>query len=136
MAASSSSAGTTAPSGEIFDPATGTWTDTNPLVDIRGQSSAALLQDGRVLIAGGGSDNTVGSAELFDPTTGVFAAVQDMSVWRASATATVLPDGRVLVVGGFGADQGAAQASAELFDPVDRDLDDDRQHGRRPRGRP
>jgi len=66
------------------------------------------LQNGQVLIAGGGT----ASAELYNPSTGVFTATGDMTVSRTGHTATVLLDGRVLIAGGETA------ASAELYDPV------------------
>jgi len=54
--------------GELYDPATNKWTVLGHLNDQRSDWSVALLQDGRVLIAGGGTD----TAELFDPKTGKF----------------------------------------------------------------
>jgi hypothetical protein len=101
--------------GNLYDPATGTFTATGSMKVSVAFAAAALLPDGRVLIAGGLVDGLYGgtaqaSAELYDPKTGTFSLTGSMSVPRAGLTATVLPDGRVLVVGGFG-------ASAELYDP-------------------
>jgi hypothetical protein len=75
--------------------------------------SATLLQDGRVLIAGGGQNN-LALAELYDPKTGTFKSTGSMTTPRSAGTATLLEDGRVLVAGGF---KGSAFASAELYDP-------------------
>jgi hypothetical protein len=61
--------------------------------------TATLLLDGRVLVAGGGSNGT--SAELYDPATGTWSPTGSMSVGRAGFTATRLADGRVLVAGGL-----------------------------------
>ena len=95
----------------------GTFAPTGNMLAARSQHSAALLADGRVLIAGGGAGNAsiLLSAEIYDPDTGTFRAAASMAAARRMHTATLLPDDRVLIVGGYGA--GAALASAELFDP-------------------
>jgi len=56
---------------------------------------AALLPDGRVLVAGGYRTATevVSSAEIYDPASGAFTATGSMSGARAGATATVLRAG-------------------------------------------
>ena len=74
----------------------------------RAMQTATLLNNGRVLVAGGG----VATAELYDPTTGRFTSTGSMSEARSGQTATLLLDGRVLIVGG------AADATAELYDPA------------------
>jgi hypothetical protein len=85
--------------------------------------SAALLADGRVLVAGGldVGDAPLASASLYDPRTGSFSPTGSMSIARAFFTATLLADGRVLVAGG-GPPQwnhpGPDLASAELYDPA------------------
>jgi hypothetical protein len=105
---------------EVYDPKTGTFSATGPMVDGRASHSAALLADGRVLIAGGtytGAD--LASAELYDPKTGTFSSTASMRDARIYETATLLADGRVLVAGG-GGDYANRRflASAELFDPT------------------
>jgi hypothetical protein len=75
----------------------------------------ALLQDGRVLAAGGRRyGDSLDSAELFDPKRGEFRATGSMAAKRYQATATTLVDGRVLVVGGVV----GSGPDAELFDPA------------------
>jgi hypothetical protein len=66
-------------------------------------ATATVLQDGRVLVAGGeGADgDTVASAELFDPASGRWTTTRSMLAIRRGHTATLLSDGRVLVAGGW-----------------------------------
>ena len=90
------------------------------LRDARVVHSATLLNDGRVLVAGGGQgpdtidgyDNVPG-AELFDPVSGSFTPAGTFA--RKSHTATLLPSGKVLLAGGNLTD---TTAESELYDPV------------------
>jgi WD40 repeat protein len=87
-------------------------------------ATATLLQNGKVLIAGG--SNTIGSlgvdiyasAELYDPATGKFTKTGSMTVARAHHTATLLADGSVLIAGGADCTDTACIASAELYHPT------------------
>ncbi|CAN5847706.1 hypothetical protein BH24BAC1_BH24BAC1_33560 [soil metagenome] len=104
--------GRTAVSGaELYDPATGRWSSCpeataspdcpGPMVTTRSRHTATLLQDGRVLIAGGVP--YVGEsfrAEMYDPASGKFTKTGDLGTSRVNHTASLLPDGRVLVAGG------------------------------------
>lgn len=100
---------------EIYDPSTGAFGPTGPMTTARSWYTATLLNDGRVLMAGGydAKGTTLSSAELYDPKTGNFSRTGSMRAARFGQTATLLPDGRVLIVGGFG-----DPTSAELYDPV------------------
>lgn len=86
----------------------------------RASGTATLLDDGRVLLAGGypgeGRPPTA-SAEVYDPQTHSFSPVGDLTTPVADHSATLLPDGQVLLAGGFDA-SGSALASTQLFDPT------------------
>jgi hypothetical protein len=78
--------------------------------------TATLLQDGRVLVAGGRQINSpTARALLYDPETGAWSVTGPMGSARTDHTATALPDGRVLVAGGWGS---GTLASAEIYDPA------------------
>ena len=75
--------------------------------------SATLLQDGRVLIAGG---EPTGSAEIYDPDSGTFTETGAMASVRYNHSAVLLRDGRVLIVGGCRR-QPPCRIIAELYNP-------------------
>ena len=79
----------------------------------RGGHAAALLNNGRVLLAGGfnASNQILASTDIFDPV-GFITPGPPMNTPRELHTATALPGGKVLVAGG------ANVLSAELYDPI------------------
>ena len=95
---------------------------TGSLNTARTLPTATVLNDGRVLVAGGagpggGPSSTLSSAELYDPATGTFAFTGSLNAARYGHTATLLADGRVLVTGGATNGAGTELASAEVYDP-------------------
>jgi hypothetical protein len=114
--------------GETFDPATGAFSRTGPMVQARQYLRSALtLPDGRVVIIGGsvpdapsgatGSEGSklIATVELYDPAAGVFRPGGSLLVGRDNEASVLLQDGRVLVTGGWGPD--GPIASAEIYDP-------------------
>lgn len=86
----------------------------------RGEGPAAvLLQDGRVLVAGGNiATGPTNTAEIFDPVTETWTLTGSMGHARTNGhTATLLRDGRVLVAGGSN-DFGFINPSADIFSPA------------------
>ena len=83
---------------ELFEPATERWKPTGNLAVARGAGphGAALLLDGRLLVAGGRTF----TAEIYNPATGQWQFTGSMSVSRSAHTLTLLGNGDVLAVGG------------------------------------
>ena len=106
-------------SAEIFDPASGTWSSTDPLLTPREGHSATRLLDGRVLIVNGYYQSWLATAEIFDPASEAWSQVPTPLFCHGVAhTATLMPDGKVLVVGGAcGSGIPGIQEDAEIYDP-------------------
>jgi hypothetical protein len=85
----------------------------------RDNHTATLLEDGRVLVAGGGGEGYASStsADVYDPATGRFSKTGSMKTGRWLHTATLLRDGHVLIVGGRSPED-SVYASAEVFNPA------------------
>ena len=78
-----------------------------------GITTATLLSNGTVLVAGGNHNGAVASAELYDPETGTWAYTGNLNSARDNHTATLLPNGEVLATAG---NYDYPLGSAELYD--------------------
>src|SRR5882724_4656056 len=104
-------------SAELYDPATGIWTPTGLLNDARDGHTATLLNNGKVLVAGGHNGVFLASAQLYDPATGSWTdTFGSLASRRAYHTATRLPNGKILIATGT-EDGFTYLASCELYDP-------------------
>lgn len=89
---------------------------TGNLATPRGQHTATLLTNGKVLFAGGNSNGEfLSSAETYDPAKGTFTTSGNLATGRQLHTATQLLNGKVLIAGGM---NGSSLSSAEIYDPV------------------
>ncbi len=103
-------------STEIFDPATGLWSQTAGMADARTEFTGNLLADGSVLVAGGSTLNfgILASIETYSPLTGIWShASHGLKIERAAHTATNLLNGKLIVAGG--ANHSGEVGQAELI---------------------
>ncbi|MFA1550094.1 Kelch repeat-containing protein [Actinomadura chokoriensis] len=121
-------------SAEMYDPATGEWTEVTAMTDARCGHPALVLAGGKVLVAGGSApvsrdaDAALAFCELYDPaagTGGTWTPTGSMRVPRSGHQAALLPDGSVLASGGSppgapgdGTFDPFSRATAETYSPA------------------
>jgi N-acetylneuraminic acid mutarotase len=106
----------TTPTVELFNPQTGTWTITGSMNVTRRNGIGILLQNGKVLVAGGNVYNgptSTASAEIYDPITRRWIVTDSMHNARQLQSATLLNNGKVLIAGGD--TNNSTSNSAEIF---------------------
>jgi hypothetical protein len=113
----------------LFTPGADSFAATTPLGTARAGAVAELLDNGRVLVAGGRGATVVATAEVYDPTAATFTPTAgSMGSPRESFTVTPLgltgsppaAVGPVLVAGGY--DGAGDIATADLYAPVARNF--------------
>jgi hypothetical protein len=112
---------------ELYDPTSGQWSSAvaaacGPSCFFGG--SATLLQNGKVLVAGGfggkyPNRSTTTGVSFFDPATNSWSTAGSMQVRRTQQTASLLANGQVLIAGGRNETAGGSTilTSAELYSP-------------------
>lgn len=107
---------------EVYDEATGTWSNGGTMASPRTCPVIAVDRDVALIVGGFDGSKESDNAEVFDVTTSTLnATTYQMSQARTAHTATTLKDGRILIVGGMtgstqlnGSD-GQAISGAEMF---------------------
>jgi uncharacterized repeat protein (TIGR03803 family) len=97
---------------EIYDPVANTTTPVGAMTYTRHSHRATLLQNGNVLVSGGGA-----SSEEYDPVGQDWVNFSSMNEERIAHTATLLPNGQVLAAGGYDDNQGIEVTNTEVYDP-------------------
>jgi Galactose oxidase, central domain/Kelch motif len=90
---------------ELYDPSSGHFVASGEFLIPRGKFGAALLPDGRVLVAGGRISDTVGlrsDTEIYNPATGKFTIGPKMNLkrYKLMKATVALTNGDVLIGGG------------------------------------
>jgi len=103
---------------DLYDPATGFFSVGPSTHDPRHNATATRLGNGKVLIAGGITNDVahtrLATAELYDPVANTFTYTGSMHHIRDFQVAVLLPSGDVLIAGG-GDGSGIALNEAELY---------------------
>lgn len=106
------------PTGEVYDPETGTWTEVSGIFTSRSRTAATVLYSGKVLVTGGyrywppGSEFASNEVDIYDPATNSWSYARGLIKARHGHSAIRLYSGNVLVVGGIGGGN-----TVELYDP-------------------
>ena len=84
----------------MYDPVSLSWSMTSTMVERPGRHTATLLDDGRVLVVGGGRGRKPATAEIYDPITQTWYPTGAAILDKEGHSETKLADGRILIAGG------------------------------------
>lgn len=99
---------------EIYDPNLGSWSSAAPMSSFRAGSTANLLPDGRVFVAGGTEGDaqnrlysvddllttSLRTTEIYDPVSNSWTAGPNMGEPKAGAVSVALNNGTIMIAGG------------------------------------
>jgi len=115
------SVGTPIQTIEIYDPATGEFTEAGNTLVARYGNRVTRLDSGKTIFVGGQTTAdppvVTNSAELYNHVTGTFSYTDDLLTGRRNFAQWSLPNGRILVAGGYDASS-TVLSSAELYTPL------------------
>lgn len=88
-----------------YDPDADAWRSVGSMTTGRWGPSSVVLADGRLLVTGGASGNSIytaarGTAEIYDPATETWTETGSLVVPRTGPSLTLLTDGRVMAAAG------------------------------------
>lgn len=103
---------------EIYNPVQNRWDIVDSPSEIRiGKPSLTILNDGRVLLVGGGNDSEPALAEVFDPITSKWSVIDgELNVEHTFCYTSKLSSGKVLIMGDHSFSNNATVC--EVFDPI------------------
>jgi hypothetical protein len=100
---------------DIYDPVTESWVQATSMQLERTEHTATLLNDGRVLVTGGETNNfTTSQCELYNPNSNTWEFTGDMLEERSDHAALLLSNDKVFICGGDG--MAPWQNSCEVYD--------------------
>ena len=101
-------------SAEIYDPANNTWSSAGAMTVGRWLPTTIVLQNGKVLVAGGTWASA--NAELYDPSTNTWTLAGSVGILLQGQRGVLLPNGKVLIAGGES--NSGNVANCELYNPL------------------
>jgi hypothetical protein len=93
-------------SAELYDPVSGSFSQTGSMTIRRHKHDATRLSDGKILISGGSDERDdqgkYTSSEIYDPITGSFtvSAIMNAARYKHAGTSVLLQNDKVLLIGG------------------------------------